>query len=105
MMDMINRIRELILSGKVHITLHARREMDEDLVSTDDVLHALDSIRTEIIEDYPEDPRGHSHLLLGWLPGGESLHVCCAVHEDELIIITVYRPDPAIWETDWRTRK
>jgi hypothetical protein len=31
--------------------------MDEDLVSTDDVLHALGSIRTEIIEDYPMDLR------------------------------------------------
>ena len=101
----IEQIRELAQQGKVRITLHARREMDNDMVFTNHVLEMLESSLTEIVEDYPEDPRGHSHLLLGWLADEEPLHICCAMHEDELIVITVYRPDPMLWESDWRKRK
>lgn len=102
---MMKKIKELAQEGKVRITLHARREMDNDAVSTSQVLELLESGLTEIIEDYPDDPRGHSHLLLGWLPDGSPLHVCCAIHEEELIIITVYLPDPMLWDSDWRKRK
>jgi hypothetical protein len=102
---MIDNIRELAISGKVNITLHGRHEMDVDMVSTDELLKTLSSSSAEIIEDYPDDPRGHSHLILGQLSNGDSMHICCAVHEDELIIITVYRPSPEIWASDWRTRK
>jgi len=102
---MIQRIQELARKGYICITLHARHEMDHDRVSTDELLGVLQSPSSEIIEDYPNDPRGHSHLLLGWLTVEDPLHICCAIHEEELIIITVYRPDQAIWQSDWRKRK
>jgi len=50
------------------------------------------------VEDYPDDPRGHSCLLLGSGEGGRSIHVVCAPREDYLAIITAYIPDPARWE-------
>jgi nitrate reductase alpha subunit len=101
----IEHVRQLAAAEAVRVTLHARREMDKDRVSTDDVLRILAGPLGEIIEDYPGDPRGHSHLVLGWLTTHEPLHICCAVHEDTLVIITVYRPDPAVWQRDWRTRR
>jgi len=59
----------------------------------------------EIVEDYPEDVRGHSCLMLGWGEGGRPIHVICAPKDEYLAIISVYLPDPDRWEADWKTRK
>ena len=102
---MIDGIRRLVESGRYRLTLHTRSEMDDDGVSTTDVTRALTDPDAEVIEDYSEDPRGHSHLLLTWLRPGDPLHVCCAIHEGLLVIITVYRPNEDLWTRDWRERK
>jgi len=59
----------------------------------------------EVIEDYPEDVRGHSCLMLGWGEQGRPIHIVCAPKEDYLAIISAYIPDPERWELDWKTRK
>jgi len=59
----------------------------------------------EIIEDYPDDPRGHSSLLLGSGDQGRSIHVLCSPKTDFLAIITSYLPDPARWSDDYRSRR
>jgi len=87
------------------MTVHARHEMDADRIGTDDMLHAISLPSSEIIEDSPDDPRGHSMLVLAWTNALEPIHVCCAVHEETLIIITVYRPSEMRWHQDWRARK
>ena len=65
---------------------------------------ALQSGGLEVIEDYSGDPRGHSHLVLGFSRADQPIHVVCAIHEGFLVIITVYRPDPKLWQ-DSRVRK
>jgi hypothetical protein len=57
----------------------------------------------ELLENYPEDQRGHSFLLLGFTKQKLPVHFVCAIHEEELIVITLYRPDPKKWE-NWRER-
>ena len=59
----------------------------------------------EVIEDYPDDPRGHSCLMLGFGDNGRALHVVCAPKVEYLAIITAYVPDVDEWSTDFRTRK
>jgi hypothetical protein len=58
-----------------------------------------------VVEDYPDDPRGHSCLLLGSGEGGRSIHVVCAPREDYLAIITAYIPDPARWVPGFDRRR
>lgn len=58
----------------------------------------------EMIEDYPDDPRGHSFLLLGFSGEGKPIHALCSIHEGTLVIITIYRPDPNLW-VDWKIRR
>ena len=58
----------------------------------------------EVIEDYPEDSRGHSCLILGEGEDGRRIHVVCSPKEDYLAIITAYLPAPDMWEDDSRTR-
>jgi hypothetical protein len=58
-----------------------------------------------IIEDYPDDPRGPSCLILGQ-SGAQPIHVVCGrLEAEEILIITAYQPDAAEWESDWKTRK
>jgi hypothetical protein len=60
----------------------------------------------ETIEDYPNDRPYPSRLVLGWR-GARPVHVVVAhnLSENELIVITVYEPDPELWEADFRRRK
>ena len=59
----------------------------------------------ELIEDYQEDVRGHSCLILGDGDDRRPIHVVCSPKADYLAIITAYEPDPAQWEADFKTRR
>jgi hypothetical protein len=66
----------------------------------DAVLH-----RSEVIEDYPDDERGPSCLLLGFTLSGRPLHVHVSYPSRPVLkIITLYEPDPELW-VDFRRRK
>lgn len=59
----------------------------------------------EVIRDYPDDQPYPSRLFLGWC-GKRPLHVVAAQSTPgEWIVITVYEPDPATWNPDFKTRK
>jgi hypothetical protein len=84
---------------------HALDEMNapDELISPDEVRTVI--LRGEIIEDYPDDPRGHSCLMLGFGVEGRPVHVVCSPKQEFLTVITVYLPDRQRWELDWRTRR
>ncbi|SPE37095.1 conserved hypothetical protein [Candidatus Sulfopaludibacter sp. SbA6] len=73
------------------------------MITVEEVRRAV--LDGEIIEDYPEDVRGHSCLLLG--PGelGRQIHVVCAPKADYLAIITAYLPEAEDWDPDLKTRR
>ena len=62
-------------------------------------------LRGEIVEDYPEDVRGHSCLILGTGDEARKLHVICAPKEDFLAIITAYVPEVKEWDSEFRVRR
>ena len=84
--------------------VHAVRRMFERGVTESDVHTTLSE--GEQIAAYPDDTPYPSRLLLGWR-GGKPLHVVAAYNaqDDEQIVITVYEPDPALWEHGFRRRK
>lgn len=43
---------------------------------------------------------GHSHLVLGFTDSGLPVHAVCAVREETLVIVTLYRQDPKLWQDD-----
>ena len=59
----------------------------------------------EIIESYPGDYPSPSCLILGFANDKSPLHVVCGIHEDELWLITAYRPNLEEWSKDYRIRK
>ena len=58
----------------------------------------------EVIEDYAEDVRGDSCLMLA-VPEGRAVHVVCSPKADYLAVITAYLPEPAHWSPDFRERR
>ena len=84
---------------------HAVQQMarPERMISTAEVRQVVST--GEIIEDYPDDPRGHSCLMLGHGDDGRPVHVVCAPKAEYLAIITAYLPSPDAWAGDFRTRK
>jgi hypothetical protein len=59
----------------------------------------------EIIEDYPEDPRGHSCLMLGRGFESRAIHVVCAPKGDFLAVITAYLPSEKEWTKNFKARR
>ena len=62
-------------------------------------------LRGEIIEDYPEDVRGHSCLMLGTGEAGRRIHVVCAPKGEYLAIITAYVPEADEWDSGFTIRR
>lgn len=84
--------------------VHAIERMVEREISADDVRAVVE--RGKEIESYPNDFPYPSRLLLGW-SGARPLHVvsACNAADDETIIVTVYEPDPDLWEQGFEKRK
>jgi len=103
-MDFVDLIRQSA-EKKIIFTLHALDEMnaEDEIITTDEVRSVI--FNGEIIEDYPEDKRGHSCLMLGMPNNRRPVHVVCAPKEEYLAIITAYTPSLDKWETDFKTRR
>lgn len=88
----------------VSYTVHAAERLVERGLRRQGVEYVLQT--GERIEDYPDDPRGASYLMLGWYEE-RPLHVVAADDEnsEETVVITLYRPAPEKWSDDFRTRQ
>ncbi|SMB99058.1 protein of unknown function [Thermanaeromonas toyohensis ToBE] len=99
---MLDKIRECIKEGKWAMTAHARARAGQRKIKDEEVVYAL--VNGEILENYPDDPRGPSALILGYTEDKRPLHVVCAFDPSgTLLIITVYEPQPPKW-VDEKTR-
>ena len=101
---LIKKVKESIREKNYRLTLHAEIERDADQIHMIELEEALLYNHSEIIEDYPDDPRGHSFLILGFTKKEQVIHVLCSIHEETFVVITIYRPDPDLW-IDWRIRR
>lgn len=84
---------------------HAMRQMTRPnrMIKTSEVRKVV--LEGEIIEDYPEDIRGHSCLILGCGEMGRALHVICSPKDEYLAIITAYIPNENQWSDDLKSRR
>lgn len=99
-MNIIN-IREKIRAQEYEISYHAEKERYAEDISMEDIETAISN--GDIIEDYPDDPRGPSCLILGHSQD-RPIHIVCGYTSIKWIrIITVYLPKPPKW-VDERTR-
>ena len=98
----IEAIKEKIGQGRNIISFTHTEKLRQRRIKAEDIEQAVKT--GTIIEDYPEDRRGPSCLILGFV-GERPLHVVCGrLDADELLLITAYEPDPVEWESDGKTR-
>ena len=102
--DLLQRIR-VAAAKRVLFLPHALRQMNrpERMISVSEIRKVIE--KGEIIEDYPQDARGHSCLMLGRGETNRPIHVVCAHKEDYLAIITAYIPGEAEWADNFKTRR
>jgi len=100
--DIVTRVRQSA-AKRILFLPHAARQMaqPERMISTTEVRAVI--ANGEIIEDYLDDARGHSCLMLAFV-AERPLHVVCAPKDDYLVIITAYLPNDQEWEENYRKR-
>ncbi len=106
MSETLRRIQTLVLAGDYHVSEHGFEELRRDGILIAD---AVSGIATAIaVEDYPERQRGPGILTLQRDAAGRSLHVVWALPANQrrpAVLVTAYRPSPALWDSDFRRRK
>jgi len=98
----IEWVKEKVKEGEYEFTEHAEEERQADKILIGEIEDVL--INGEIVEDYPNDPRGQSCLVSGYGNEGIPIHVICGkTKRGDLRIITVYIPTFPKWK-DPKTR-
>ena len=75
---LLEAIRAIIRRGEHGFTLHATSRTTSEGIPLSDVEIAVCAPTAEVIENYPEDPRGPSCLILAFTSSGVPLHVVCS---------------------------
>ena len=90
---------------KLLVLPHAIKQMSrpDRMITVAEVRRTV--LSGELVEDYPEDVRGHSCLMLGTGGSGRPIHVVCAPQGEYLAIVTAYLPESHEWKPDHRTRR
>jgi hypothetical protein len=103
----LQEIQLLITQQHYEVSFHAQQERLEENLDIEQIEEAVVH-SGEILEQYPDDPRGESCLVLGF-SGDVAIHVVVGwatrKRDDERVLrlITVYKPTLPKW-LDPRTR-
>jgi hypothetical protein len=101
--DIYTQVRQAA-TQKLLFLPHTIRQMSrpDRMISTQEIERII--MTGEVIEDYPEDLRGHSCLILGFGQSNRPIHIVCSPKNEYLAIITAYLPDPLQWSSDFKRR-
>lgn len=99
-----NYITKEIQTQNYEISLHADDERIAEGLTTYQVEYAL--LDCKIIEEYPNDPRGESCLVVGFTTENIPIHVVCGkTSSGNLIWITIYIPTMPKWRDPFTRNK
>ena len=94
-------IRTVAGEGDYLVSTHFLDMLFERGLDLVDIADAIREDAPEIIEDYPNDTRGSSCLILCQGASGTWYHVVCG-YAPLVTMITVYVPDSLLWSLDYR---
>jgi hypothetical protein len=105
MSETLRRVQTLVLTGDFLISDHGFDELAKDGILPG---HVIAGIAAAIaVEDYPDRVRGSSVLALQYDGDGRPIHVVWGIpagRRSPAVLVTAYRPDPALWESDFKRR-
>lgn len=90
--------------NRILFSRHAIERMFQRAVSPDAIGRIIQE--DDRIAEYPDDKPYPSTLLLG-LDKDQPVHVLVAreEHSGDCVVVTVYRPEPSVWNQGFRTRR
>ena len=103
--ELFEQIQNLVRDGKVRISDHGYGELANDGIKAREIVAGLAS--AELLEIYPEFPKGPACLLLELDAGGKPIHAVWGIpagYHQPAVLITAYRPNPALWSVDFKRR-
>ena len=105
MSDTFERIKNLVASGEVRISDHGYDELAADGIIARDLVNGLH--KAELVEDYPDFPKGPCVLVLEVDAEGKPLHAVWGIPKgfsSPAVVVTAYRPDLSRWSADFKRR-
>ena len=106
MSETFERVRLLISRNEVRVSDHGYDELAADGILLREVLAGVD--RAQVLEDYPEYPKGSCVLVLQRDEAGAPIHVVWGIPRGKTspaVLVTGYRPDAERWSKDYRSRR
>ncbi|MEA1916526.1 MAG: DUF4258 domain-containing protein [Campylobacterota bacterium] len=88
----IKFIRKKVEDNNYFFSKHADDERKNDNLTILEIEEAIFS--GQILENYSEDRRGKSCLVVGFTNDGKPIHIVCGTNSDTVVIITAYIPTP-----------
>jgi hypothetical protein len=106
MNSILKRILSLVSQGEVRVSEHGYDDLASDEIFVRDLTAGLP--RGELLEAYPDFPKGPCVLILQQDRGGKPVYVVWGIPKGKsgpAVLVTAYRPDPKRWTEDFRSRK
>ena len=100
------RVLELIARRSVRVSDHGYDELAADGILVREVLAGAE--RAQVLEDYPDYPKGPCVLVLQRDEDGKPIHVVWGIPKGQdapAVLVTGYRPDPERWRDDFQSRR
>ena len=104
--ETFERIRALVDRREVRVSDHGYDELAADGILVREVLAGVE--KAQVLEDYPEYPKGPCVLVLQRDEAGAPIHVVWGIAKGKMspaVLVTAYRPDPDRWTEDFRRRR
>ncbi len=106
MSETLEQVKVLVARGDVRISNHGYDELAEDGILVRDIVEGLPA--AQLIEDYPDFPKGPCILVLQSDADRKPVHAVWGIPRgatSPAVLVTAYRPDPAKWTSDFRSRR
>ena len=103
---MLSKIQHLVDSGVVRISEHGYDELTNDGIFVRDIVSGL--MDAVVIEEYPDYKKGPCIFVLERDSHERPIHAVWGIpksHDEPAVLVTAYRPDTLIWESDFVNRR